>query len=64
MNSSKDTIKKKVDKKWDEICAEAAAQNKTPFIYLAEQSDGLRQMFIRWHKRDIEELEKIKSLRT
>ena len=56
-----DSIKQSVKKSLAKIEAKAAAQNKTIFIYLAEQSDGLRQMFIRWHKADIKQLENIKS---
>lgn len=42
--------------------AEAASQDKRVDIYLAEQSNDFRKMFIRWHKEIIKELEQIKSL--
>ena len=42
---------------------EAAAHGKSSQIYIAEQSDGMRQVFIRMHKGIIAELENIKSLR-
>ena len=63
MNKTTTPTKKDTDELVAKIDAEAAAQNKTSFVYLAEQSDDLRRMFIRWHKESIEELENIKSLR-
>jgi hypothetical protein len=45
----------------EKIRSEAASQDKYFDVYLAERSDGLRKMFIRWHKEGIKELEQIKS---
>lgn len=62
MNKVNNTTKERVPKLIDKLEAEAAAQNKPFILYMAEQSDGLRKMFIRWHKKDIEKLENIKSI--
>lgn len=63
MNKPTSNVRKDTAKLTDKIDAEVAAQNKTSTIYLAEQSDGMRLMFIRWHKEEIKILESIKSLR-
>lgn len=42
--------------------SQAASQDKYFDICMAERSEGLKQMFIRWHKEGIEELEQVKSL--
>jgi hypothetical protein len=62
MNKTTKPLKKNVKEFMEKIRAEAASQGKYFDIYLAEQSEGLRQMFIRWHKEAIEELEAVKSL--
>ena len=62
MNSVSKHSQKDTDEFIAKINAEATVQRKTPIMYLAEQDDGLRQMFIRWLKADIKHLESIKSL--
>jgi hypothetical protein len=62
MNKVNNATQKRAPKLIDELEAEAAAQDKPFMVYLAEQSDGLRKMFIRWHKKDIEHLENIQSI--
>jgi uncharacterized protein YnzC (UPF0291/DUF896 family) len=66
MNKVSKPSKKPIDKYIAKIKAEAAAQNKTPMIYMSEQSDGLRQIFIHLlkknMKKNIEELENIQSI--
>jgi|GEM_PF-2200869 len=42
--------------------AEAASQDKHIDIYLAEQSEGFKQILIRMHREVIKELKQIKSL--
>ena len=61
MNKANSSIKKSSSKLIAKIEDEAKAQNKSPRVYLAEQSDGLRRMFIRWHKAEIKQLENIQS---
>jgi hypothetical protein len=62
MNISTKSTKDDVAEFMAEIEAKAAAEHKTPRVYLASKSNGLKQMFIRWHKEEIEQLEKVKSL--
>jgi hypothetical protein len=57
----KKDMDKSIDKYIEETKRKAAAENKDFFVYVAERSNGLRKIFIRWHKEDIEELEQIKS---
>lgn len=61
MNTSKKPLNKDAKDFMEKIRSEAASQDKHFDIYLAEQSNGLRKMFIRWHKEAIKELEQIKS---
>jgi hypothetical protein len=61
MDKSTISTKQKVSNEMAKIRAEAAAQGKPPMFYLAEQSDDLRRMFIRWLEQDIKRLKSIKS---
>jgi hypothetical protein len=56
------TNDKKVSEWWEKICTEAAKQDESPFVTLARESEGMKQIIIRWMKEDIAELEKVKSL--
>ncbi len=49
---------KKIFKK---LRSQAASQDRYLDICMAERSEGLKQMFIGWHKEAIEELEQVKS---
>ncbi len=61
MDTATEQQKKDVKKYIEETKMKAAAENKDFFVYVAERSNGLRKIFIRWHKEDIAVLERIKS---
>lgn len=62
MNKTAKPSKKNVKEFMKKIRAEAASQGKYFDVYMAERSKDLKEMFIRWHREAIEELEQIKSL--
>lgn len=61
--SNKLDVKKSARRLLRKLEKEAATAGKKTEVYIAGQSDGMRQMFIRWHQEAIAELRAIKSER-